>query len=69
MKYHKVYGFYQTKEGKEIEFEKTFKNEQAAINFLTKVRDDIDWENLALTWEDENQILAEELGREGMLIR
>ena len=68
MKHFKVYGFYQTKEGKEVEFDREFKSEQASLNYLTKIRDDNEWFNLALTWEDDSQILAEEIGRGGRLI-
>ena len=67
MKYN-VNGFYTTKEGKEIEFDRTFKTEQASLNFLTKIRDDTDWETLALNWEDENELVATEMGRGGRLI-
>ena len=67
MKYN-VNGFYATKEGKEIEFDRTFKTEQASLNFLTKIRDDTDWETLALNWEDENELVATEMGRGGRLI-
>lgn len=63
----KVYGFYATKNGKEIEFDRTFKNEQSSLNYFTKIRDDVEWESLALTWEDENQILASEIGNDGKL--
>lgn len=64
----KVYGFYSTKKGREIDFDRTFKTEQAALDYLTKIRDETEWQNLALTWENEKEILAEELGREGRLI-
>ena len=67
MKYN-VNGFYTTKDGKEVEFDKTFKTEQASLNYLTKVRDDIEWETLALNWEDENELIATEIGRDGRLI-
>lgn len=64
---HRVSGWYSRKDGKEIEFDRTFKSEQKALDYFTKIRDDIEWVNLAMTWEDENEILAEEIGNDGIL--
>lgn len=65
---YNVNGFYTTKKGKEIEFDRDFKSEQASLNYFTKIRDNTEWETLALNWEDQKELLATELGRDGRLI-
>ena len=62
----RVSGFY-SKGSKETDFSRSFKSENASLQYFTHIRDDKEWDTLALTWENDDEILAEEIGNNGKL--
>lgn len=63
---YRVSGFFR-KDGIEKDFSRKFKSEQASLDYFTDKRDNVEWDDLALTWENEEEILAEEIGHNGRL--